>query len=304
MNYKSKTRKRGNVTKLVKGRKYSNLRKHSKKRRGTYKHRNKTQHLRKKRISITRKRNGRKMYGGEGECNNEVEKAIEVQRAIAAIASFPKGFKTFFDILEKCPDVIQDGHVQREYTQKIELKDGTRKIGYIGLLGLQLINYLNTRITKLRIQRDELEKYLKNYEHSIQEIMKVEKYQELEKIKTKIDSLKTAISLMDQVAAAPGVVEGQLQTVRSNVDKKYYDCYVKLYNELTEKFNIGKKITQKPLSTSLCYFSETCDSDTDSEVCDTCCIPNNLDFAIKRQNNTTPTDQHEKRQKLSSLTDL
>ena len=126
----------------------------------------------------------------------------------------------------------------------------------------------------------------------------------LKKFNPKIDSLKTAISLMDQVAAAPGVVEGQLQTVRSNVDKKYYDCYVKLYNELTEKFNIGKKITQKPLSTSLCYFSETCDSDTDSEVCDTCCIPNNLDFAIKRQNNTTPTDQHEKRQKLSSLTDL
>ena len=290
MNYKSKTRKRGKVKKLVKTRKYRKILKYSKKRRGTYKYKNKTQNLRKKIISITRKRNGRKMYGGEGECNNEVERDIEVQRAIAAIGNFPRGFKTFFDILEKCPDVIQDGHVQREYTQKIELKDGTRKIGYIGLLGLQLINYLNTRITKLRIQRDELEKYLKNYEHSMQENMKVEKYQELEKIKTKIDSLKTAISLMDQVAAAPGVVEGQLQTVRSNVDKKYYDCYVKLYNELTEKFNIGKKITQRPLSTSLCYFSEDCESDSE-EVCNDCCIPDNLDFAIKRQNNTTPTVQ-------------
>lgn len=256
MNYKLKTRKRGKVRKLVKGHKYSKLRKYSKKRRGTYKDRNKTQNLRKKRISITRKRNGRKMYGGEGECNNEVEKAIEVRRAIAAIRIFPRGFKTFFDILENCPDVITDGHVQREYTQKIELKDGTQKIGYIGLLGLQLINYLNTRITKLRIQRDSGDT----------------------SVIPKIETLKTAISLMDQVAAAPGVGEEQMSNIKERVDKKYYECYVKLYNELATKFNLKKR--SSPLSTSLCYFSENSQNsqnsencNSDSEVCDNCCIP-------------------------------
>lgn len=262
MNYKSKTRKRGKVKKLVKGRKYSNLRKHSKKRRGTYKYRNKTQNLRKKRISITRKRNGRKMYGGEGECNNEVEKAI------AAIRIFPRGFKTFFDILEKCPDVITDGDVQREYTQKIELKDGTRKIGYIGLLGLQFINYLNARITKLRIQREEL---IKTGAQDNDE--------RLNDIKQKIVNLKTAISLMDQVAAAAAITRMQLKTVRGKVDEKYYDCYFKLYHKLADELDIEKR--DIPLSTSACDFSQNSQNsqncDTDSEVCDTCCIPDNLD---------------------------
>ena len=210
------------------------------------------------------------MYGGEGECNNEVEKAIEVQRAIDAIRIFPIGFKTFFDILEKCPDVIQDGDVQLEYTQKIELKDGTRKIGYIGLLGLQFINYLYAKITKLRALRDKLR----------------ETDAQGNDIETKINNLKRAISLMDQVAAAPGVGEGQLQTIRSNVDKKYYDCYVKLYNELAYELELEKR--NIPLSTSACDFSRTCDSDSDSDKCDNCCIPTGV------IDNTEPTTKKQR----------
>ena len=263
MYYKSKTRKRSKVGKLVKSRKYSNLRKHSKKRRGTYKYRTKTQYLHKKRISITRKRNGRKMYGGVGECETAVKRARD------AIATFPKGFKTFFDILEKCPDIIRGGDVQREYTQKIELKDGTQKTGYIGLLGLQLINYLYVKITKLRALRDKGDT----------------------EVIPKIENLKRAISLMDQVAAAPGIGEDQLKTVRGNVDERYYACYVKLYNELADELELKKRSI--PLSTSACDFSKTCDSDSDSDsdVCDDCCIPDNLDFT-KRQNNTT-ADQYD-----------
>lgn len=257
MYYKSKTRKKRKVKKVIKSRKYSNLRKYSKKRTGTYKYRNKTQNLRKKRISITRKRNGRKMYGGVGECDTAVE------RARAAIATFPKGFKTFFDILEKCPDIIQDGDVQMEYTQKIELKDGTRKIGYIGLLGLQLINYLYVKITNLRKQRDKGDT----------------------EVIPKIENLKRAISLMDQVAAAPGIGGVQLQTVRGKVDERYYDCYVKLYNKLASELEIQKRMI--PLSTSACDFSQTCDSDSE-EVCDTCCIPTG---AI---DNTEPTAKRQK----------
>jgi hypothetical protein len=257
MYYKSITRKKRKVKKVIKSRKYSNLRKYSKKRTGTYKYRNKTQNLRKKRISITRKRNGRKMYGGVGECDTAVE------RARAAIATFPKGFKTFFDILEKCPGIIQDGDVQREYTQKIELKDSTRKIGYIGLLGLQLINYLYAKITKLRALRDKGDT----------------------EVIPKIENLKTAISLMDQVAAAPGIGEDQLKTVRGNVDERYYDCYVILYNKLADKLDIEKR--DIPLSTSACDFSETCDSDR--EVCDTCCIPTG---AI---DNTEPPEKRQKK---------
>ena len=264
MNYKSKTRKRGKVGKLVKSRKYSKLRKYSKKRRSTYKYRNKTQNFYKKRTTLERRRSRRKMYGGVGECNNAV------QSAIAAIGIFPRGFKTFFDILEKCPDVIQ--FVKYEYKKKIELKDNEGKsTGYIGLLGLQLINYLNARITKLRIQRDKL------IETGTQDNDKL-----LKDIIEKIETLKTAISLMDQVAAAPGVGEEQMSNIKERVDKKYYECYVKLYNELATQFNLKKR--SSPLSTSLCYFSDTCDSD--KEVCDTCCIPDNLDF-------TTPTDDEE-----------
>lgn len=270
MYYKSKTRKRGKVRKLVKSRKYSKLRKYSKKRRSTYKYRNKTQKFYKKRTTLERRRSRRKMYGGE-ECKDRVDEAK------SAIASFPRGFKTFVDILETCPDVIHS--VRDEYKKKIELKDHTRNsTGYVGLLGLQFINYLYVRIKKLRNQRDSQD----------------------ESVLLKIKNLKTAISFMDQVAAAPAITGEQMSNIRKRVDEKYYDCYVKLYNKLAEEFKL--KEIDDPISTSACYFSETCGSDSDSEVCDTCCIPDNLDFAIKRQNNT-PTDQPgveeppEKRQK-------
>jgi len=267
MNYKSKTRKRGKYKKLVKTRKYRKILKYSKKRRGTYKHRNKTQHLRKKRTTLERRHSRRKMYGGE-QCQDQVD---TVDKAKSAIASFPNEFKTFFDILEDCPEIIP--YVSDEYKQKIELKnDKGESTGYLGLLGLQLINYLHFRITKHRTQRDKLEKYLKNYEHLMQENMKVEKYQELEKIKTKIDRLKQAISLMDQVAAAPAITEVQVSDIKKRVDKKYYDRYIELYNELAEEFELKKrKKRDDPLSTSACYFSQNCDSE--GEVCDDSCVP-------------------------------
>jgi hypothetical protein len=247
MNYKSITRKKRKVKKVVKSRKYI------KKRRSTYKYRNKTQNLRKKRTSVKQKHTRRKMYGGEEECDTKEKKTA----AIAAIKSFPKGFKTFFDILEKCPGIIQD--VQMEYKQKIQLKDDEgNPTGYLGLLGLQFINYLNARITKLRIQCDEL---IKTDAQDNDERLK--------DIKQKIENLKTAISLMDQVAAAPGITGNQMLNIKERVDKKYYDCYVKLYNQLAKEFKL-KEISY-PLSTSLCYFSQNCNSD--SEVCDTCCIP-------------------------------
>jgi len=248
MYYKSKTRKRGKVGKLVKSRKYSKLRKYSKKRRSTYKYRNKTQNFYKKRTTLERKRSRRKMYGGEGKCNNEVKRAID-----ATIASFPKGFKTFVDILETCPDVIHS--VRDEYKKKIELKDHTRNsTGYVGLLGLQFINYLYVRITKLRNQRDSGDK----------------------SVILKIENLKTAISLMDQVAAAPAITGEQIPNIKEKVDTKYYDCYVKLYNKLASELKIENRMI--PLSTSLCYFSQNCDSDSDvcnsdSKVCDNYCLP-------------------------------
>lgn len=262
MNYKSKTHKKRKVKKVVKSRKYI------KKRRGTYKYRNKTQRLRKKRSSVKQKHTRRKMYGGEGECDTEEKKTA----AIAAIATFPKEFKTFFDILEKCPDIIQDGDVQREYTQKIELKDNKgNPTGYLGLLGLQLISYLHARITKLRKQRDKLRKQRDNLkEQSVQSVPGNDKL--LIDIENKIESLKTAISLMDQVAAAPGITKNQLVNIEARVHEKYYDCYVKLYYELAKQFDLKNN---HPVSTSACYFSDDCNSDSD--VCDTCCIPYDLD---------------------------
>jgi hypothetical protein len=107
---------------------------------------------------------------------------------------------------------------------------------------------------------------------------------------------------MDQVAAAAAITREQLKTVRGNVDEKYYDCYLTLYHKLAHELDIEKR--DIPLSTSACDFSQNSQNcDTDREVCDTCCIPDNLDF-------TTPTDKSDdeesrkKRQKLQSLTDL
>jgi len=260
MNYKLKTHKKRKVKKVVKSRKYSNLRKYSKKRTGTYKYRNKTQNLRKKRTSVKQKHTRRKMYGGVGECNTDLERASAVEKAIDAIATFPKGFKTFIDILEKCPDIMKNETLKNIYKEKIELKhDNGQSTGYLGLLGLQLINYLHARITKLRKQRDNLK------EQSVPGNDKL-----LIDIENKIESLKTAISLMDQVAAAPAITETQLiGTIKARVDTKYYDCYVRLYNNLARQLHLQEK--SNPVSTSMCYFSQNCDSDSD--VCDDCCVP-------------------------------
>jgi hypothetical protein len=254
MNYKSITRKKRKVKKVVKSRKYI------KKRRSTYKYRNKTQNLRKKRTSVKQKHTRRKMYGGEGECDTEVITTA----AITAIESFPKGFKTFIDILEKCPDIMKNETLKNIYKEKIELKhDNGQSTGYLGLLGLQLINYLHARIIKLRKQLDNLKEKGASDNREL-----------LIDIENKIESLKTAISLMDQVAAAPGITEIQLVgTIKARVDTKYYDCYVELYNKLASELKIKNRMI--PLSTSACDFSQSCDSD--QEVCGTCCIPDDLD---------------------------
>jgi hypothetical protein len=173
-----------------------------------------------------------------------------IQLAFAAVDKFPKGFKEFVDILKRDPYVMMDGGILELYKRKIELKSPTGdNTGFIGKIGLQFVNYLLSRIKK--INKDSIE----------------------------YDNLQTAISLMDQNAAAPGITCEQLNHIKKRTSKAYYCCYIKLFNELAKELEI--KIRDIPVSTSACckgrrYDCNLNECDDSCTNADTCCIPTGL----------------------------
>lgn len=123
----------------------------------------------------------------------------------------------------------------------IELSNSGALTGYLGLDGLKFLNYLWSRV-KL------LSEYSENY-----------------------TNLKSAISLMDQLALAPGIITKQLSKIRTlSPNQYYYTCYYKLFNVLSSKMKI--EVRKIPLSSSACYFNEDCDDSCDSDG--ECCTPN------------------------------
>jgi hypothetical protein len=125
----------------------------------------------------------------------------------------------------------------------IELRKDGAPTGYIGLTGLKFLNYLWARV-KL-----------------------------LDKTSKKYDNLKTAISYMDQFALAPGIKNEQLPTIRKlSPDPYYYNCYEKLFKELSVLMSVASR--DIPLSSSACHMNDQCGTGNDS--CDSdgeCCMP-------------------------------
>ena len=194
----------------------------------------------KKRRSVSRRR---VLRGGD----------VDVQGIIDAIAnSRADRFKLLVDGLENNPSILHNPNLQIAYKFMIELRKDGAPTGYIGLAGLKFLNYLWSRIQKL----------LPNHKDAA--------------VVSKLTNLQTAISLMDQLALAPGVVNEQLPTIRKlSPDPYYYSCYEKLFNILCSLMSL--KSREIPLSSSACHMNDVCSKDND-DVCNSqgeCCLPIN-----------------------------
>lgn len=168
----------------------------------------------------------------------------EVEDIINAIYSnSPYRFRLLVTGLENAPGILIQHRLQIAYKEMIELRKDGAPTGYIGLTGLKFLNYLWARV-KL-----------------------------LDKTSKKYDNLKTAISYMDQFALAPGIKNEQLPTIRKlSPDPYYYNCYEKLFKELSVLMSVASR--DIPLSSSACHMNDQCGTGNDS--CDSdgeCCMP-------------------------------
>ena len=185
----------------------------------------------KKRRSITRRR---ALRGGENK--------VHIQGIIDAIDNGEKNrFSLLVDGLEIDPTILTEIDLQNAYKNMIELSKSGVLTGYLGLPGLKFLNYLWSRV-KLLNEKTE------NYKN-----------------------LKTAISLMDQLALAPGITKEQLGVIQKLApNQDYYKCYYKLFNDLRTMMSVNKR--NIPVSSSACHMNDDCDVDS----CDSygnCCSP-------------------------------
>jgi len=185
----------------------------------------------KKRRSVTRRR---VLRGGVD--------IVDIPSIIEAIEDRKKNrFSVLVDGLENQPTILNNTYLQNAYKKMIELSNSGALTGYLGLDGLKFLNYLWSRVNLLS-------KDSENY-----------------------TNLKKAISLMDQLALAPGIITKQLSKIRTlSPNQYYYTCYYKLFNKLSSKMEI--KVRNIPLSSSACYFNEDCGDSCDSDG--ECCTPN------------------------------
>jgi hypothetical protein len=190
----------------------------------------------KKRRSITRRR---ELRGGED--------IVDIQGITDAIDNGEKNrFSLLVDGLEINPTILKNIDLQNAYKKMIELSKSRVLTGYLGLPGLKFLNYLWSRV-KLLNQETE------NYKN-----------------------LQTAISLMDQLALAPGITKEQLGVIQKLApNQDYYKCYYKLFNDLRTMMSVKKR--NIPVSSSACYMNDQCGTGNDS--CDSdggCCSPTGL----------------------------
>lgn len=224
------------MRRLTRRRQFKNRSKHS--RNNKYK-KTRSQKYIKKRRSVTRRR---VLRGGD----------VDVQAIINAISSkSSERFKLLVTGLENNPEILHNPILQNYYKYMIELllPNGTSS-GYIGLTGLKFLNYLWARINKLLPNQ---------LDHDVVR---------------KLKNLQRAISLMDQLALAPGVTCEQLNKIRELApDSYYYKCYEYLFKELSILMSVESR--DIPLSSSACRLDGDCDVDS----CDSngeCCSPRGL----------------------------
>jgi len=141
------------------------------------------------------------------------------EKIIESINNFPHTFDKFYASFLQQPDdelkkTIQE--IKEDYTKKITINSTGE---YPNITGLQLISYLTYKYINSNSQ----------YERG---------------------KIKNFISLLDQYAAAPGVRETDLDIIRKLVDPYYFECYKKLYEDISKRlFRCGNRYCY-PVSTS------------------------------------------------------
>jgi hypothetical protein len=118
--------------------------------------------------------------------------------------------------LDELPSTIQDS--RNTYIQATTLQNVKPKDSYPNMTGLKFVNYL--RVIYKRAD---------------------------EETKTKIISI---ISLFDQCNMSQGVRIADLAIIKGQVDKRYYACYEKLYNDIYKKLFPNGNSECYPVSTS------------------------------------------------------
>ena len=118
--------------------------------------------------------------------------------------------------LDELPSTIQDS--RNTYIQATTLQNVKPKDSYPNMTGLKFVNYL--RVIYKRAD---------------------------EETKTKIISI---ISLFDQCNMSQGVRIADLAIIKGQVDKRYYACYEKLYNDIYKKLFPNGNSDCFPVSTS------------------------------------------------------
>lgn len=140
------------------------------------------------------------------------------ERIIESINNFPHSFDVFYtSLLLKSGDNLKENipKIIQRYLEKITIHSEGK---YPNITGLQLISYLiYKRIKSSDVDRDKINDF---------------------------------ISLLDQYAAAPGVRYSDLDVIKKLVGSDYFECYKKLYEDISAKlFRCGNGDCY-PISTS------------------------------------------------------
>jgi hypothetical protein len=140
------------------------------------------------------------------------------ERIIESINNFPHSFHVFYArLLQESDDDLKKKiqNIIQPYITKITIASEGK---YPNITGLQLISYLISK----RIKSGKVD----------------------------TDKIKYFFSLLDQCAAAPGVRECDLRVIKKLVPSDYFECYKKLYDDISAKlFRCGNGDCY-PVSTS------------------------------------------------------
>jgi|LauGreDrversion4_2_1035121.scaffolds.fasta_scaffold19288_4 hypothetical protein len=150
----------------------------------------------------------------------EHKSVLNQEKILSTIDKFPHEFDTFFQSLLTVPDDDLPITIQKfkpSYIKAITLQP---QGAYLNINGLKFINYLRSKYVNLELSS---------------------------KHKEKIDRI---ISLLDQYGAAPGIRNSDLKVIEKNLDKRYFECYKKLYDYIFEKLFKCKNKDCYPVSTS------------------------------------------------------
>ena len=144
--------------------------------------------------------------------------------SFTGISKPPKlDFKCFYNKLmtidmENLPNII--GCERDEYVRNTTLHKVTPSQAFLNINGLKFISYLRGKYSNINTPNYEKEK------------------------------IKRIVSLFDQCNMSQGVRYSDLATIQSQVDKRYYAHYEKLYNEVYKKLFPNGNRECFPVSTS------------------------------------------------------